>query len=153
VLAPDDRVEAGDRVLELDVLARRARELLGDEVRLREEPLDLPRAGDDELVLVGELVHPEDRDDVLQVLVALEDLLDARRDAVVVLGDDPGLERADVESSGIHRRVDALLDDRAREQRRRVEVRERVRRARVGEVVRGDVDRLHGRDRAGRRRR
>ena len=127
-------------------------ELLGDEVRLREEPLDLARPRDDELVLVGELVHPEDRDDVLQVLVALEDLLDARRDAVVVVGDDPGLERAGGRVERVHRRVDALLDDRARERRRRVEVGERVRRGRVGEVVGGDVDRLHRRDRARRRR-
>ena len=153
MLALDDRVEAGDRVLELDVLAGRARELLGDEVRLREEALDLAGARDDELVLVGELVHPEDRDDVLQVLVALEDLLDARRDAVVVVGDDAGLERPRGRVERVHRRVDPLLDDRPRERRRRVEVRERVRRGRVGEVVGGHVDRLHRRDRAGRRRR
>src|SRR6185503_13739025 len=103
VLALDDRVEAGDRVLELHVLARRARELLGDEVRLREEPLDLPRPRHDELVLVGELVHPEDRDDVLEILVPLEDLLNARRDAVVVVRDDPRLEGARGRVERVHR--------------------------------------------------
>src|SRR4029079_7584614 len=152
VLPSDDRVEARDRVLELHVLAGRARELLGDEVRLREEPLDLPRPRDDELVLVGDLVHPEDRDDVLEVLVPLEDLLDARRDAVVVVRDDPRLQRARGRVERVHRRVDLLLADRPRERRRRVEVRERIRRSRVGEVVRGDVDRLHRGDRPGRRR-
>src|SRR5204863_306421 len=83
-LAVEDLVEAADRVLELDVLARRAGELLGDEVRLREVPLDPARARDDELVLVRELVDTENRDDVLQVAVALEDLLYPRRRAVVV---------------------------------------------------------------------
>src|SRR5207249_7099693 len=77
VLAVEDLLEALDRVLELDVLARGAGELLGDEVRLREEALDLPRAGDDEAVVVRELVDAEDGDDVLEVLVALQHLLDA----------------------------------------------------------------------------
>ena len=40
------------------------------------------------------LVDAEDGDDVLEVLVALEDLLDAGRRSVVVVGDDPRLERA-----------------------------------------------------------
>src|SRR5436190_281674 len=77
VLALDDLLEALDRVLEPHVLAGLAGELLGDEVRLREEALDPARAVDRHLVLVGELVDPENRDDVLQVLVALQDLLDA----------------------------------------------------------------------------
>ena len=127
----------------------RAGELLGDEVRLREEPLHLAGARDDELVLVGELVHAEDRDDVLQVLVALQHLLHRRRDAVVLVGDDPGLERAGGRVERVDGRVDPLLDDRAREHGRGVEVGERVRRRRVGEVVGRDVDRLHRGDRAG----
>ena len=45
-------------------------------------------------------------------------------------------------------RVDALLRDRAREHRRRVEVGEGVGRRGVGEVVGGHVDGLHRRDRA-----
>src|SRR3954454_18674871 len=65
VLALEDLLEALDRVLELDVLARGAGELLGDEVRLRKEALDLARARHHELVLVRELVDAEDRDDVL----------------------------------------------------------------------------------------
>src|SRR5204862_200430 len=92
VLAVDDLLEARDRVLDLYVLARRARELLGDEVRLRQEALDLARPRDDELVLVGELVDAEDRDDVLQVLVALQDLLHARRRRVMLVRDDARLQ-------------------------------------------------------------
>src|SRR5438093_2354260 len=44
VLALDDLLEALHGVGDLHVPARRARELLGDEERLREEALDLPRS-------------------------------------------------------------------------------------------------------------
>src|SRR6516225_6825195 len=71
-LAVDDLLEARDGVLDLDVLAGRAGERLGDEERLREEALDLARARHGDLVVLGELVHAEDGDDVLQVAVLLE---------------------------------------------------------------------------------
>ena len=48
-LTGDDHLEAADRVLELDVLAGRAGELLCDEVGLRQEPLDLACPCDDEV--------------------------------------------------------------------------------------------------------
>src|SRR5438445_334135 len=70
--ARHDHLEALDRVLQLDVLAFLAGEVLRDAERLREEALDFPRARDRELVLGGELVHAEDRDDVAQLLVALQ---------------------------------------------------------------------------------
>src|SRR5581483_8001818 len=152
VLALDDLAEPADRVLELHVLAGRAGELLRDEVRLREEPLDLPRPGDRQPVLVRELLDAQDRDDVLQVLVALQDLLHARRDRVVLLGDDARLQRAGGRVERVDGRVDPLLHDRAAQHCRRVAVRERVRGRRVGEVVSGDVDRLHRSDGALRRR-
>src|SRR4051812_17917866 len=59
VLAGEDFLEARDRLLQRDIFARRARELRGDEERLREEALDLARARDDDLVLFGQLVHAE----------------------------------------------------------------------------------------------
>jgi hypothetical protein len=49
--------------------------------RLGEEPLDLARARDGQLVVFGQLVHAEDRDEVLQILVALEDALHLRATA------------------------------------------------------------------------
>ena len=65
----------------------------------------------------------------------------------------PGCNARDVGVERVDGGIDALLDERAREHRRRVEMRERVRRRRVGEVVGGHVDRLHRCDRAGARRR
>ena len=90
VLALEDLLEAADRLGDRHVHARGAGELLGDVERLRQEALDLARAVDRHLVLVGELVDPEDRDDVLQLLVALEHLLDLVGDAEVLLAEDLG---------------------------------------------------------------
>ena len=148
MLALDDLVEPAHRLLDRHVLARAAGELLGDEERLRQEALDLARPLHGQLVLVRELVDPEDRDDVLELLVALEHLLHLGRDAVVLLADDVRLEDRRGRVERVHRRVDALLRDRAREHGGRVQVREHRRRRRVGEVVGRDVDRLHRRDRS-----
>src|SRR5215218_5921204 len=67
-----DLVEALERVGELDVASLFPRELLGDVERLAEEALELAGAADDQLVLFAQLVDAEDRDDVLEVAVALE---------------------------------------------------------------------------------
>src|SRR5437763_3712856 len=68
VLAVEDLREAAGGVLELHVFAVATREHGGDEERLRQEALDLARPGDRQPVVVGQLVHAEDGDDVLQVL-------------------------------------------------------------------------------------
>src|SRR3954464_4477638 len=65
-LAADDHLEALDGVLERNVLAWRAGEVLRDSERLREEALDLARACYGELVFRRKLVHAKDRDDVAQ---------------------------------------------------------------------------------------
>src|SRR3712207_2445820 len=75
VLAVDDLLEAADGLGDGHVLAGEARELLLDEEGLREEALNLARAGDHQLVLFRKLVEAEDGDDVLQVFVTLENLL------------------------------------------------------------------------------
>src|ERR1700709_658537 len=92
VVAGEDLLERADRLGDRHVGARRARELLGHVERLREEALDLARALDRHLVVVRQLVDAEDRDDVLQLLVALQDRLDLVGDVVVLLAQDAGLE-------------------------------------------------------------
>src|SRR6187399_515370 len=88
VLAVDDLLEALDRVGDRHVLALQAGELLGDEERLREEPLDLAGPGHRQLVVFGQLVDAEDGDDVLEVLVALQHLLHRPGDPVVLVAED-----------------------------------------------------------------
>src|SRR5512140_288699 len=111
-LALDEVLEAAHGVGERDVLARRAGERLGDIERLAEEALDLAGPMTDDFVLVRELVHGEDGDDVLQLLVALEDLLDAQGDFVVLVADRVAREDARVGVERVDGRVDALLRDR-----------------------------------------
>ncbi|MFN8162956.1 MAG: hypothetical protein U0R26_03825 [Solirubrobacterales bacterium] len=106
MLAVEDLAEAPDGLGHRHVLAAAAGELFGDEERLREEALDLAGAGDRLPILVGELVDAEDGDDVLQLLVALQNLLDVGRGAVVVLADDVGLE----DRRGRVERVDGRVD-------------------------------------------
>src|SRR6476619_272780 len=62
VLALEDLVEATDRVLERHILAVATGEHRGDEDRQRQEALELAGPGDRQAVVVGELVHAEDRD-------------------------------------------------------------------------------------------
>src|SRR3954462_14446294 len=120
VLAVEQFLEGPDGVLELHVLALDAGERLGDAEGLRQESLDLAGASDRELVLVGQLVHSENGDDVLQLLVALQDRLHAPGHLVVLLADDAGIEDAAGRVERIHRRVDADLGEAAGEHRGRV---------------------------------
>src|SRR5690606_1604129 len=124
VLAVDNCLERAHGVLDLDELARDVGEHLGDVERLAEEALDLPRAGDDQLILFRQLVHAQDGDDVLQRLVALQRLLDAAGGLVVLLANDCGREHAARRVERVHGRVDAELRDCAAQRGRRVEVRE-----------------------------
>src|SRR4051812_12190074 len=151
-LAAEDLVERADRVLARAEDALDAGERLGDVERLAHELLDLACARDRELVVFGQLVHAEDRDDVLEILVALQDALDLAGDLVVVLADDGDREDRRGRVERIDGRVDALLRDRAVEHGRRIEVGERGRRRGIGEIVGGHVDGLHRGDRAALRR-
>merc|ERR1712086_920024 len=74
--ASEEALETTDDVGEGDELAGLASEDLGNVERLREEAFDLARACDSELVLLGELIHTQDGNDILQGLVILEHLLD-----------------------------------------------------------------------------
>src|SRR3712207_905497 len=141
----DDLLERADRVLQLDKLALEAGELLGDEERLREEALQPARPAHDDLVLLGELVDAEDGDDVLELLVALQDVLDLLGYLVVLVADHRGVEDRRGGGQRVHRGVDALLGEAATELDSRVEVGEDGERCGVGEVVGRDVDRLEAR--------
>ena len=94
VLALAQRIKGLQRVLKLNERALLPGELLGHEEVLREETLNTPGTRHGDLVLFGELVDPEDRDDVLEILVLLQDLLDSLSDAIVVRADVSRVEDA-----------------------------------------------------------
>src|SRR5258708_407835 len=145
-LAIKDHLEAANGLLDRDVFARSAGEDLGDGERLGKEALDLAGAIDGLLVLGRELVEAEDGDDVLKILVALEDALHFAGDVVVLLADDVDLERLRDGGERINRGINAELGNGALEHDGGIKVGEGVRRRRVGEIVRGHVDGLHGGD-------
>ena len=84
-LAVADFFEAADRFGQRRDLARLAGEHFGHEERLRQEPLDAAGAMHDQLVVFAQFVDAENRDDVLQFAVALQNRLHAAGDVVVPL--------------------------------------------------------------------
>jgi hypothetical protein len=111
--------------------------------RLRQEALDLESARDRELVVLRELVHAKDRDDVLERLVSLQHLLHVAGELVMLIADDKRREHARSRVKRIDRRIDALFGDRARQHGGRVEMGKAGRGRRIREVVRRHIDRLH----------
>ena len=81
---------------------------------LGQEPLDLPGPGDLELVLLGQLVHTQDSDDVLEGLVVLQDLLHATGNTVVLVADDVGVHDPGGGVEGVHSGVDSSLSNRSK---------------------------------------
>src|SRR5687768_9990452 len=75
-LALREPLERRDRLLELHVLPFHARELLGHGKWLGHEALDAACTTHHPLVVLGQLVHAENRDDVLELLVPLQNPLD-----------------------------------------------------------------------------
>ena len=82
--------------------------------RLRQESLDLPGSGDLQLVLLGQLVHTQDSDDVLERLVVLQDLLHTSSNLVVFSSDDVGVHDTRSGVERIHSRVDSTLGNRSK---------------------------------------
>src|ERR1700730_3293023 len=149
VLAFDDFLEAAHGVFDLDVLAFESGELRGDEHGLRQEPFNLAGASHSALILIGEFFDAQNGDDVLEVFVALQNGFYAAGYGVVLGADDARIENARIAGQRIHRGINTALDDLTAEVGRGVEVREGRCGSRIGVVVGGHVDGLHGRDRPG----
>src|SRR5262249_2624180 len=94
--------------------------------------------------LFRQLVDAQDGDDVLEVLVALEDLLHAASHAVVVVADVLGRDDAAAGGERVHGGGDPLLGGAALQVHRAVGVGEGGGGGRVGVVVGGHVDGLDG---------
>ena len=148
VFAFQDLLEAANGIGHRNLLALAAGEHLRHAERLAQEALNLARTEHRHLVLRRKLIHAENRDDILQVFEALEHLLHAARNVVVLLAHDFRRERAGGRGQRIHRRIDAQFGNRTLQDDGRVQVRERRGRRRVGQVVGRHVHRLEGSDRA-----
>src|SRR4029453_11356887 len=88
VLAVENLLEAADGVGYRHLPALPAREDLRRAEWLAQEALDLPGAEHRQLVFRRELVHSQNRDDVLQILESLQHALDTAGDVVMLLAAD-----------------------------------------------------------------
>merc|ERR1712055_1098109 len=143
VLASKDILEAGDGLSNGDKLARVVGEHLSDLEGLRQEPLDLPRSGDLDLVLLRQLVHTQDSNDILEGLVVLQQLLDITGNSVVLGSDDVGVHDTGGGVKGVDGGVDATLGNTTGQHSGGVQVSEGGGRGGVSQVVSGHVDGLH----------
>ncbi|KAH7467054.1 uncharacterized protein KRP23_11379 [Phytophthora ramorum] len=143
VVAGDDVLERRDRVQERHELAGLAREHLSHVERLRHELLHLTGASHGELVVLRELIHTQNGDNVLQTLVVLQQLLGGTGNVVVLLADNARVEHTRLGVEGVHSRVDTQLGNLTRQHGRGVQVGERRGRGRVRQVIGGHVNGLH----------
>merc|ERR1739844_670593 len=142
VLAGQDGLEARDCPVNGDKFAGVVGEHLGDLERLGEESLDLPGPGHLDLVLLGQLIHTEDSNDILERLVVLEELLHTSGHLVVLATDDVGVHDTAGGVEGIHSGVDSSLGNRSGEHSGGVQVSEGGGRGGVSQVVSRHVDGL-----------
>ena len=99
-----------------------------------------------QLVLLGQLIHTQDSNDILERLVVLEDLLDGGRDLVVLNTDDTGVEHTGLGVEGVDGGVDTELSNGTRQHSRGVQVSEGGGRGGIRQIIGGHVHGLHGGD-------
>ena len=111
VFASKDILEPADGLSNGDKLARVISEDLGNLERLREESLDLSRSSNLKLVLLRQLVHAQDSNDILQRLVVLQDLLNTSSNLVVLSSNNVGVHDTTGGIQGVHCRVNSTLSN------------------------------------------
>src|SRR2546421_2555523 len=148
VLALEDLLEAAHSLASGHVLAFATGEPLGDAEGLGEKALNLARPRHRLFVIFRQLLHAEDGDDVLQVLVALHDFLHTLRRVVMVLADDGRLHEPAGRPERVDGGIDPDLDKRALEAQGGAQVGEHGLDRGVGVVVGRHINGLHRGDRA-----
>ena len=108
-LAPQDGLEGAQGVLQLHEAALQPGEGLSHGEGLGEELLHPAGPLHRLLVVLAELLHAQDGDDVLELPVALQELLHRPGDLVVALPHHVGLQNPGGGLQGVHGGVDALL--------------------------------------------
>jgi len=147
VLTLEDLLESGDSLLEGDKTTLNTGENVGDSERLGHESLDLTGTLDSELVLLGQLVHTKNGNDILERLVRLQDLLRSGGDAVVTLTNDSGVQHTGLGVERVDGGVDTQLGDTTGQDSGGVQVGEGGGRGGIGQIIGWDVDGLDGSDR------
>ena len=144
MLTVDDLLEALDGVIEADELTGGTGENLSDVEGLGHELLDLTRPGDNELVILGKLVHTKNGNDILEALVILEDLLGGTGDLVVLVSDHTRVKHTGCGVEGIDGGVDTKLGNGTGKDGGGVQVSEGGGRGGIGKIISGHEHSLDG---------
>ena len=149
VFTGHNRLERGDGIVQWHLNAVGTGKDFCHIEGLRQEALDFAGAGHGQFVLFAQFVHAKDGDDILKRLVALKHLLHVGRNLVMLFPDDGRVQQTRGRIKRVHGGIDAKLRNRTRQNGRCVQVGKGRGRRRVGQVIRGYVDRLHRGDRTG----
>src|SRR4029078_6699267 len=105
--------EPSHRIRNRDVLTFRTCEDFCDLEWLTEKTLNLTCAQHHKFIFGTQFIHAEDCDDVLQILVSLQDSLDATRGTIMIFADDLRGKRFGGRSKRIDSRIDSHFSNRA----------------------------------------
>jgi len=107
LLATQDVLESRDGLLQHHQASLHASEGLSHSEGLRHKALDLAGAGHSELVILRQLIHSQDGNDILQGFVGLQGLLAAAGSVVVAESNDVGVQQAGSGVQRVHSGVDS----------------------------------------------
>lgn len=142
VLTVQDLLEGSDGLLQSHQLTGDTSENLGDSEWLGQESLDLSGSLDGQLVGLGQLIHTQNGNDILQGLVSLQGLLDTGSNIVVLLTDNRGIQQSRLGVQWVDSRVDTQLGNTSRQHSGGIQVSESGSWGRVSQVIGWDVDSL-----------
>mmetsp|Transcript_29205 Transcript_29205/g.63386 ORF Transcript_29205/g.63386 Transcript_29205/m.63386 type:complete len:454 (+) Transcript_29205:182-1543(+) len=144
MLTVDDLLETVDGFFEADELTGGTGEDLSNVEGLGHELLYLTCAGDDELIVLGKLVHTKNGDNVLKALVILKDLLSGTGNLVVLVTDNTGVKHTGGGVEGIDGGVDTKFGNSTGQDSGSVKMGEGGGGGRIGKIIGRDVDSLDG---------
>src|SRR5699024_1282004 len=142
-----DALKSDDGIGQRDVCTWKAGELLCDEEVLVQEALEATCALNGDLVLFRQLVHTQNRDNILQFLVLLQNVDHALCNSVVTLTNDAWLENTRSRGQWVHSWVDTLGSNCTVKLGGCIQVSECRRWSWVGVVIGRDVNGLQRRNR------
>ena len=148
ILAVDDFVESFDGVFNVNQHTLQTRKLLGHEERLRQETLHPAGAAYHQFVVFRKLFQTQDGNDILQFLVALQNLLHALSRAVVLVTKNFSAQDTRGRIERVNGGVDTQLGHLPAQYRRGIEVSKRRGGGRVSQVIGRYVNGLYRGDRA-----
>ena len=147
-LAVENHIETANAFLDGDHYSRYARKLFGYGEGLAQEALNASCAVHRLPVFVGEFVHSEDGNDVLQLFVFLQNLLYALCAVVMFFPDDGCIQDTRRRIERVDCRVNSQLSNLTAQDGCGVQVGERSGGSGVGQVVSRDVNSLNRRNRS-----